>query len=165
MNTLPSLFAQKSWSNHELFNALAVAAPSAQADAVHAAVRMHNHIHVVDCIFRAHLAGEPHGYTATNTDATPTIDELQMAVADTDAWFERHVATLSPAQLGERIAFRFTDGDQGLMTREEILMHVILHGAYHRGNVGQMLKSMATAPPRDLYTRFLHTREPSRRQA
>jgi uncharacterized damage-inducible protein DinB len=50
------------------------------------------------------------------------------------------------------------------MTREEMLLHVITHGAYHRGNVGQVLKSISVVPPRDLYTKFLHVTEPSRRQ-
>lgn len=164
MNTLQSLFAQKAWANHELFNVLAGATAQEQAAALHAAIRTLNHIHVVDRIFRAHLSGEPHGYAGTNTDATPTLDELHFAVADTDVWFERYVATASPAQLAERVAFRFTDGDQGAMTREEMLMHVILHGAYHRGNVGQVLKSISVAPPRDLYTKFLHVSEPERRR-
>lgn len=42
------------------------------------------------------------------------------------------------------------------MAREEMLFHVITHGAYHRGNVGQVMKSISIAPPRDLYTKFLH---------
>ena len=115
-------------------------------------------------MFKAHLLGEAHGYTATNTDATPEIDELQFRVAETDVWYEKHVATVTPSQLGERISFRFTDGDAGTMTREEMLLHVITHGSYHRGNVGQVLKSISVAPPRDLYTKFLHITEPTRRQ-
>ena len=49
------------------------------------------------------------------------------------------------------------------MSREEMLLHVIAHGAYHRGNVGQVLKSISMVPPRDLYTKFLHQSEPARR--
>ena len=49
------------------------------------------------------------------------------------------------------------------MSREEILMHVITHGAYHRGNVGQVLKNISVTPPRDILTKFLHTSEPGRR--
>ena len=52
-----------------------------------------------------------------------------------------------------------------LMSREEVLFHVLTHGGYHRGNVGQVLKSVSVAPPRDLYTRFLHQSEPVRREA
>lgn len=164
MNTLQSLFAQKSWSNNELFNVLATVTAGQHAEAVHSAIRTLNHIFVVDRIFQAHLLGTQHGYTASNTDATPGLGELQFSVAETDAWFVAYTTTVTAQQLGEKIAFRFTDGDNGTMTREEMLMHVITHGAYHRGNVGQILKSMSVAPPRDLYTKFLHVSEPARRQ-
>ncbi len=165
MNTLQSLFAQKSWANNELFNALAAVNAQEHAGAVHTAIRTLNHIYVVDRIFQAHLQGQPHGYAATNTDATPDLGELHFAAAEVDAWFERYTATVSPGQLGERMVFRFTDGDTGAMSREEMLAHVITHGAYHRGNVGQVLKSISVVPPRDLYTKFLHVSEPQRRQA
>ena len=164
-HSLRSLFAQKSWANNELFNALAEIPAGAHAEAVHTAIRTLNHIHVVDRIFRAHLLGEAHGYNATNTEATPDLGELQFAVAETDAWFEAYAGQVTDAELDQAISFRFTDGDAGTMTREEMLSHVITHGAYHRGNVGQIMKSIAVAPPRDLYTKFLHQREPSRRQA
>ena len=163
---LSSLFAQKSWANTELFNALAALNGEAQAHAalLHGAVRTLNHIHVVDRIFQAHLQGQAHGYTATNTAHTPSLDELQFEVAQTDAWFEAHVADISADRLAERLHFQFTDGDAGTMSHEEMLFHVIHHGAYHRGNVGQLLKSASLAPPRDLFTKFLHVREPARRQ-
>lgn len=165
MNTLQSLFAQKSWANNELFNALAAVTSAEHAADVHTAIRTLNHIYVVDKIFQAHLMGEAHGYTATNTEATPELGELQFSVAETDAWFKSYAADVTNAQLGERIVFRFTDGDAGTMSREEMLLHVITHGAYHRGNVGQVLKSISVVPPRDLYTKFLHQSEPARRQA
>jgi uncharacterized damage-inducible protein DinB len=65
--------------------------------------------------------------------------------------------------LSSVLDFTFTDGDAGRMSKEEILFHVLTHGGYHRGNVGQVLKSISVAPPRDLYTKFLHLNEPSRR--
>ena len=164
-SSLQSLFAHKSWANNELFNLLATVTSEEHAAPIRTAVRTLNHIYVVDRIFRSHLLAVQHGYTATNTDATPELSELQFSVAETDAWFESYVSTLTESQLGDRISFRFTDGDAGAMTREEVLFHVITHGLYHRGNVGQVLKSISVAPPRDLYTKFLHVREPSRRHA
>ncbi len=167
MNTIQSLFAHKSWANHELFNLLATIPADADthAAAVNTAIRTLNHIFVVDRIFQSHLQGIPHAYTATNTEATPELGELQFAVAETDAWFENYAGSVTVAQLNTKIPFRFTDGDSGTMTREEMLLHVITHGSYHRGNVGQVLRSIAVAPPRDLYTKFLHVHEPSRRSA
>lgn len=165
MNSIRYLFAHKSSSNHELFNAVAAVQKADHADVVHAAIRMLNHIYVVDKIFQAHLVGEQHPYSSTNTESTPDVDELQFNVAETDGWYEKYVSTASVAELNERVAFKFTDGDTGTMSREEMLLHVITHGAYHRGNVGQMLKSISVVPPRDLLTKFLHVSEPGRRQA
>ncbi|MFZ2990472.1 DinB family protein [Ideonella sp.] len=165
MNTILSLFQQKSWANHELFNALAEVDAEEHAQTLHTAIRTLNHIFVVDEIFQAHLLGVAHGHQATNTDATPELGALQFSVAELDAWFMEYAAGVSDSQLSERIPFRFTDGDTGSMTREEMLLHVITHGAYHRGNVGQLLKSIAVAPPRDLYTKFLHISQTERRWA
>ena len=64
---LTSLFAQKSWANRELFDVVASVTSTEHASELHMAIRMLNHIYVVDRIFRAHLAGETHPYTATNT--------------------------------------------------------------------------------------------------
>jgi uncharacterized damage-inducible protein DinB len=57
------------------------------------------------------------------------------------------------------------ENDASRMTREEMLTHIITHGAYRRGIVGQILKSISVASPRDLLTKFLHVREPGRRAA
>ena len=162
--TLSSLFACKAWANAELFAVLA-RLPQEQAEPLHTCLRTLNHIYVVDSIFRAHLAGEPRPFDATNTRETPSLARLQADVQATDQWYCDHVAGLDEAAAAEVIDFTFTDGDRGRMSREEILLHVITHGGYHRGNVGQVLKSISVAPPRDLYTKFLHLSEPARRQA
>lgn len=161
--TLKSLFAYKAWANAELF-ALLGTLPPGHADQLHGCIRTLNHIHVVDRIFRAHLSGEPRPFDATNTKETPTLGQLRSDVEATDAWYVHHVSSLAEPALAETVAFTFTDGDAGRMSREEILLHVITHGGYHRGNVGQVLKSISIAPPRDLYTKYLHVSEPGRRK-
>ncbi len=162
-STLQSLFGQKAWANTELFDLLLTVPADKYANELHTATRTLNHIYTVDRIFRAHLSGEAHGYTAANTTETPTLADLYAAVQETDAWYQGYVASLDAAQLAEMVTFTFTDGDRGRMTREEMLLHVITHGGYHRGNVGQVLKGISIAPPRDLYTKFLHISEPARR--
>lgn len=163
MKCLETLFAQKSWANHELFNALAAIPGDAHKEAITTAIRTLNHIYVVDEIFRAHLCGRQSQFTATNTPETPDLGQLHFSVAETDAWYLQYVKQLPTSEIDQVIQFRFTDGDTGEMTREEMLLHVLTHGAYHRGNVGQILKSISVAPPRDLLTKFLHMTEPERR--
>ena len=160
---LHSLFKYKAWSNDQLFAELAKVDPAVHPEARHNALRILNHIYVVDQIFAAHLSGAAQSFTATNTVETPTLEALRDGAAMLDAWYIDYSADLSPAQLAENIAFTFTDGDKGLMSREEMLAHVTAHGAYHRGAAGRIMFEAGTAPPRDLYTRFLHQSEPARR--
>jgi len=156
---LKSLFGHKAWANEELYSLMA----TLPAEQIKASVRTLNHIYVVDRLFRARLAGEPAPFDGTNTTETPLLTDLQREVRATDAWYQQYVAGVSESALAEVLDFSFTDGDKGRMSREEMLVHVITHGAYHRGNVGQMLKAIPVTPPRDLYTKFLHQSEPARR--
>mgnify|MGYP006204349485 CR=1 FL=1 len=111
----------------------------------------------------ANLQGIKHSYSATNTAETPTLAALQQAVQETDRWYLDYVAGLSAEQLAERLIFTFVDGDTGCMSREEMLAHIVTHGGYHRGAVGRIMAQLQLAPPRDIYTRFLHEDQPQRR--
>lgn len=157
------LFTYKSWADAELCAALGRADAVAHPAETHQALRILNHIHTVDRIFQAHLRGVPHGLAASNTPETPTVDQLAARMLELDAWYVDHAAQVTPAALSDAVAFTFTDGDAGRMTRQEILLHVSLHGGYHRGAAGQVLRSIGIAPPRDLFTRHLHLEQPARR--
>ncbi|MNE58580.1 DinB family protein [compost metagenome] len=61
------------------------------------------------------------------------------------------------------ISFNFVDGDKGQMSREEMLLHLVTHGGYHRGAIGRILVQCGITPPRDTLTAFLHRSEPGRR--
>jgi uncharacterized damage-inducible protein DinB len=106
-----------------------------------------NHVYVIDDIFRAHLEGRSHGYTARNTDHTPALADLWEAVQAMDRWYIDYADGLTDGALGETVRFEFVGGGQGAMTREEILLHVVNHGGYHRGFVGDMLYQVPTAFP------------------
>ncbi|WP_246694377.1 DinB family protein [Mesorhizobium sp. M2E.F.Ca.ET.209.01.1.1] len=137
--------------------------PSHGAGERHAAIRLMNHIHVVSRIFAAHLKGVAHGYASDNTPDTPEPRALRAALAEIDRWYLDYLETISKQALAELIAFTFTDGDKGCMTRQEMLTHVVLHGGYHRGEVGRMLTGIAVSPPWDTYAVHLHRAEPARR--
>jgi uncharacterized damage-inducible protein DinB len=161
---LHSLFKYKAWINEQLFRQMEKLDPEAHAADRHTAIRILNHVYVVDRIFAAHLCGKPHAYTMANTADTPTLEALAAAVAESDRWYVEYTRNLAPETLAEEIAFAFTDGDRGLMTREEMLAHVSTHGAYHRGGVGRILSVCGVQPPRDIFTTYLHAAEPQRRE-
>ena len=160
---LQSLFKYKAWANDELFSELESLDPAGHEAERHLAIRLLNHVYVVDQIFAAHLSGKPHSFTRPNTDETPTLAELRRGVAALDRWYIDYITTLKPERLSERLRFTFTDGKEGCMSREEILAHVATHGGYHRGGIGRVATQLSVAPPQDSFTTYLHRVEPQRR--
>lgn len=163
--SLQSLFRYQAWAHDELVDKLEGLGPKDHAPARHDALRLLNHILTVNRIFMGHLTRQPHGLTADNTPDTPTLEALKHALRSSDRWYTDYLRDLSPEALSEPWRFVFTDGDPGCMTREEMLLHVVVHGTYHRGEVGRLLRLAGTPLPWDTFAVHLHGSEPRRRAA
>ena len=105
-----------------------------------------NHVYVIDAVFQAHLQGREHGYTARNTPCHPPHDDLRAAVRKLDAWYVEFADALTTTQLERTIAFEFIGGGRGAMTCHEMILHVVNHGTYHRGFVGDMMYQAGVTP-------------------
>jgi uncharacterized damage-inducible protein DinB len=106
-----------------------------------------NHVYVVEDIFRHHLEGRRHGYTARNTDDTPSIVNLRRAVHEMNGWYIDLVESMRDDDFGQVVHFEFVGGGAGVMTREAIILHVVNHATYHRGFVGDMMYQVPFTPP------------------
>lgn len=161
---LKNLFEYKRWANAELLALAAKSQDALPADDWRTFLRVVNHTYVVDRIFAGHLTSARHGFASTNTEATPSVRQLQASTGESDEWYLGYVAGLNDGLLHEVIFFRFTDGDAGRMSRLEMLHHLVVHGAYHRGAAGRILAAHGITPPRDSLSVFWHQHEPTRRQ-
>lgn len=158
---LKRLFRYKAWANDALLNALA--ALPADSDVRSLAIRALSHSHVVDRIFAAHLRRRNHAYPSANLEHLPALGELARDIRASDQEYLDYVSTLDDRQLSEWIDFTFTDGEQGCMTREEMLMHVITHGVGHRGQISAVMLLNSVPPAADGFTTYLHSAEASLR--
>ena len=163
LDLLCSLFVYQAWANGELLEKLAGLDQQAHPEERRAATRLLNHNLVVSKIFSAHLSGTRHGYASDNTEATPSLDELGADVVAMDRWYLDYLETVSPKLLSELVPFVFTDGDRAMMSRQEMLTHVVTHGGYHRGEIGRILVQIGVTPPWDTFAVHLHRTEPARR--
>jgi uncharacterized damage-inducible protein DinB len=118
-------------------------------------LRILDHIHAVDSIFQHHLQGLPHRFRAARSDDIPEFGVLAGSMKDTDDWYVSYVGSLTESDLEQPVGFVFTNGAPGRMRRGEIILHVCLHGTYHRGNAGLVLQKNGIAPNADRMTDFL----------
>jgi uncharacterized damage-inducible protein DinB len=161
---LVSLFEYKAWANIELHAALAQFDAQQYPGQFSSMLDLLDHANVVDRIFQCHLTGmDTQHFKASNSAVTPSLSQLEDIVSATDDWYLQLASGISAERLKQRVHFRFVDGDQGAMSCEEMLLHVITHAAYHRGSVGQILEDLGLDSPPDSLTKFLHRKQPERR--
>ena len=159
-----SLYKYKAWANLELHDALEKFNAERYPDEFKAMLHILDHVNVVDRIFLNHLTGSSSDdFKATNSEKMPSLSELREIVCATDNRYLDFVSNVSTERLKLRVHFVFTDGNNGAMSCEEMLLHVVTHGGYHRGSVGQMLEGLCIDSPPDSLTKFLHRHEPDRR--
>lgn len=106
-----------------------------------------NHIYVIDLIFQAHLQGREHGFAARNTAGYPALEELRQAQLALDDWYVAWSDAITEGALNEKVGFTFVGGGQGVMTRAEMILHVVNHTTYHRGFVADLLHQVPARPP------------------
>jgi uncharacterized damage-inducible protein DinB len=147
------------WANEVMFKAVA-ALPAGEAEKPRPSVfknMVHtlNHNYVIDRIFQAHLEGRAHGYNARNTAEHPPLAELWRAQQEIDRWYVDWSDTVCEASLDEKLKFEFVGGGEGVMSRREMLQHLVVHTSYHRGFVAQMMFDIPVRPPTTDLTVYL----------
>jgi len=161
-DTLQRLFRYKAWANDELLTALATL--GGESPMVGLAIKALSHSYIVDRIFAAHLRRRPHAYASANPSEMPTLEALSADIRKSDQEYVDYVAALDRDQRAECIDFAFTDGAPGRMSREEMLMHVIVHGTGHRGQVSAVMLLNSLPAAKDGFTTYLHEAEAAARR-
>lgn len=148
---LRKLVRYRAWADGLIYDAVA-ALPEGASTVPRATIfgnmlRTLSHTLVIDDIFRAHLLGQPHGYTSRNTPEPLPFDELWARQQAMNDWYLDYASSLTPEQAAEIVVFGFIGGGEGRMSREEIILHVVNHATYHRGFVADMFYQVPAKPP------------------
>jgi len=149
------LIEVKRWADRGLCDAVRDNRDKLNEQEAHIMLRILDHIHAVDRIFQHHLAGKPHDYRAPRSEMLPAFESLADGMKDVGDWYAAYVDRLPPEAFEEPVDFIFTSGKPARMTRAQIILHVCLHGSYHRGNAGAVLQLKELAPGPDAITDYL----------
>jgi uncharacterized damage-inducible protein DinB len=145
----------KRWADRGLYEAVGRNRERLSEADVSIMLRILDHIHVVDRIFQHHLRGVPHAFRAPRSERIPELRSLADSSREVDDWYAAYVGSLAAEDFAQPVDFTFTSGKRARMRRGEIILHVCLHGTYHRGNAGAVLQLKGITPSRDALTDFL----------
>ena len=161
MFTLPyrTLMHYKRWATNGLNMVIAENFERIAADERILVLRLLDHIQAVDEIFSHNLEARPHGFRAPRSAELPSLDTLAGKARATGDWYVDYADALLPEEVDEAVAFSFANGEPANMTRGEMLLHVAMHAAGHRGQVALLLQKNGIQPFPDRITDFLRAED------
>ncbi|MGH9369704.1 MAG: DinB family protein, partial [Thermoanaerobaculia bacterium] len=74
------------------------------------------------------------------------LEELRAGLADVEAGQKELLAALTPARLAEKITYVNLAGETWTYALGEMLVHLVNHGTYHRGQVASLLRQLDKKP-------------------
>lgn len=154
--TLQTLVAHTAWANRQMFGALREVRSFASHQGADLIVRALDHIHVVRCIFQAHLKGVAHNFSATTRAVLPPLEELDHEFETIDRWYVDTTSSLGTAELSRPRDVRFTDGKVVKMTPATMILHVVTHTIHHRGNIDLVMLQTGMQRRRDGFPEFVN---------
>ena len=129
---LRRLFAYDAWANQEALASLRrVPDPPARA------VQVLGHVAAVQRLWWGRLHGEPPGVAVW---PEWTLDECEAHLAEMRKDWPGYLSSLTPADLEREVEYTNTQGESWVSEVEDVLRHVLMHGAYHRGQVATHLR-------------------------
>lgn len=110
----------------------------------------------------SHILGSEHNWLSRINGSAPklaiwptlTLDECERVGKENISAFTALISSLTPELFQKPITYRNSVGDQFTSTLEDMLTHVSLHGAYHRGQIAASIRAAGDAPTPTDYIAF-----------
>lgn len=140
------LFKHVAWADARVLQSLRAAHSVLKKD-----LDLYSHILGSEHVWLSRIKGIP---AKVAVWPTLTLDEAEQLAGENVAAFEGVISQLTEESRGTPITYRNSAGDQFTSTLEDILTHVCLHGAYHRGQIAASVRAGGDVPSPTDYIAF-----------
>ena len=93
----------------------------------------------------------------SDTPVWPALDwsECETLIDENDRAYTAYLEGVSASDLEKPVAYQNSKGHELTNRPADILMHVVIHGGYHRGQVAQSVRQTGGEPINTDYVTFL----------
>ena len=136
-------FAYDEWANREVLVAL-----RGSGEASERSLQLMAHVLSAERLWLERLSQQP--------QSLPVWPELSLAqcdekVSELARLWRNYVG--AGCDLAQTISYKNSKGQPWTSTVEQVLTHVVMHSAYHRGQIASHMRASGLTPP---YTDFIH---------
>ncbi len=147
-------FAYNEWANREVLNAIRAQGADRQS------LRYMAHILSAERLWLERIKGEPQSMAVW-----PELDleQCEAQAAEMRQLWNEYLDSLDPDSpnrdslnedaLGQSISYKNSKGESWSSTIQDVLTHVVMHSAYHRGQIASHMRASGQSPA---YTDFIH---------
>jgi uncharacterized damage-inducible protein DinB len=82
-----------------------------------------------------------------------TLAQCKLEVNQLPGLWKNYLTALGKAGLARSLTYKNTKGESFSSQKQDILLHVVMHSAYHRGQIAADMRAAGFTPP---YTDFIH---------
>jgi uncharacterized damage-inducible protein DinB len=139
METIRKLFAHDEWANTRLLDSFKFASSRNEK-----AQRLLAHLLVAEKIWLLRLKGED----TSQVDKSPelSLDECEQLANDMRKAYADFLTSLRAEDLDSVLTYKNFAGTEFHTPLKDILLHVALHGTYHRGQIASAVRGDGATP-------------------
>ena len=149
MNLLEHLrrqFSYDAWANREALSAVRSSAESSSGQPL----KLLAHILSAEHLWLERLKQQPPSQPVWPES---TVDHCGTQTTELATLWHEYFLQLSPANLSEPIVYKNSKGEPWTSTIQDVLTHVVMHSAYHRGQIASLTRAAGGVPA---HTDFIH---------
>jgi uncharacterized damage-inducible protein DinB len=142
---ISSLFSYDDWANREVLNSLrALEAPPARS------ISLLAHILSAERLWLERLTVQKQSLPVWPQF---TLAQGKLEVDQLPSLWKSYLSALGDTGLSGSVVYRNTKGESFSSRKQDILVHVVMHSAYHRGQIAADMRAAGFIPA---YTDFIH---------
>lgn len=145
-STLQRLVDHMTWADAQVLSKLRTAPEDT------AALKWYAHVLAAERIWYLRLHGQD--WTTQRVWPSLSLDECAALAEQNATQFSQFVSQLKDGDLERKLQYTSSAGDSYSNTVGDVVTHVALHGAHHRGQIAASLRSNEIDPPALDYIRF-----------
>ena len=138
-------FAYDEWANREVLNAIRAA-----GDDNPRSLQLMSHILAAELVWLERLKGLPQSVPVW---PQPDLAQCEAQAAKLGGQWLEFLDLITAGDVSQSISYRNSKGEEWTNTIVDVLTHVVMHSAYHRGQIATHMRATGQTPA---YTDFIH---------
>jgi len=137
-------FSYDAWANGEVLAAIKAAGADVQS------VRFMAHILAAERVWLERLKQQPQSVPVW---PEPDLSRCEQEAAELSKLWGEYLELLTAGDVAQTISYKNSKGESWTSAIMDVLTHVVMHSAYHRGQIASHMRESGFTPA---YTDFIH---------